>query len=150
MTGGMRDELHSNTLPKIVHSKSGKALVIQQTQRSDEVVLQSGMSNHPKLAQKSRRDASRPSSEDLDNDDDTESTFSCAGDFLSDELGDTSLAADAAVSDNDLEAIKHVAQRLAERRHIDANSIMPALLALFNPQPADSRVAQPLQQRCKL
>ena len=62
--------------------------------------------------------------------DDTISTFSCAGDMLSDEAGDANFT-EAAGIDNDFVAVTRIAKVLARRRNVDANVIMPKLLEMF-------------------
>lgn len=65
--------------------------------------------------------------------DDTLSTFSCAGDLLPDEAADVNLIR-VAGTDNDFVAMKRIAQVLAKRRHVDADTIMPKLQELFGVQ----------------
>ena len=67
---------------------------------------------------------------------DTVSTFSCAGDLLPDENTRVNLV-DAAGTDNDLVAIKRIAQVLARRRNVDVDAVMPKLLEMFGAQSLD-------------
>jgi hypothetical protein len=62
---------------------------------------------------------------------DTLSTFSCAGDLLPDEAADVNLI-QAAGTDNDLVAVRRIANVLAKRRHVDPDTVMPKLLSLFD------------------
>lgn len=66
--------------------------------------------------------------------DDTVSTFSCAGDLLPDEAPHSAQLFETSGTDSDFVAIKRIAQVLARRRHVDADMIIPKLLDMFDAQ----------------
>ena len=70
--------------------------------------------------------------------DDTTSTFSCAGDSLSDEANMKDIDCSGPViesrSENDIEDLRRMAVTISSRRGIDAEVVVPRLLELFRSQ----------------
>ena len=73
--------------------------------------------------------------------DDTLSTFSCVGDCLPDDATDVNLI-DAAGTDNEMVAVKRIANILAKRRKVDVNIVLPKLLSLFSLDQVDHTLDQ--------